>query len=286
LTGASSGVYLPYTVNPNTGAATFNGGGIYVEGDASVTLSTSGKSGQVYTITQNGTTTTITVDPVANTTTVSSNGTQLNIAGVPNQIDPMSGSVQRDATMLYVDGNITSLSGPGQGQPAISDSTALTVTAANNVTVTGDILYNTPPVTLTQNQVPGTPADTLVPGSDHGQVLGIFTAKGDIQLNNTQSNGNLEIDASLATISQGGTGGLVNVGKSINTLSIVGGRIQNNIKNINTTTRNVFFDRRFAQNNFSPPWYPSTTLASTAPTFAQYVPTVQRLKWINNTSYY
>ncbi len=188
--------------------------------------------------------------------------------------------------MLYVDGNITSLSGPGQGQPAISDSTALTVTAANNVTVTGDILYNTPPVTLTQNQVPGTPADTLVPGSDHGQVLGIFTAKGDIQLNNTQSNGNLEIDASLATISQGGTGGLVNVGKSINTLSIVGGRIQNNIKNINTTTRNVFFDRRFAQNNFSPPWYPSTTLASTAPTFAQYVPTVQRLKWINNTSYF
>jgi Tfp pilus assembly protein PilX len=286
LTGASSGVYLPYTVDPNTGAATFNGGGIYVEGDASVTLSTSGKSGQVYTVTQNGTTTTITIDPVANTTTVSSNGTQLSISGVPNQLDPTSGSVQRDATMLYVDGNITSLSGPGQGQPAISDSTALTITAANNVTVTGDILYNTPPVTMTQNQIPGTPADTLVPGNDHGQVLGIFTAKGDIQLNNTQSNGNLEIDASLATISQGGTGGLVNVGKSINTLSIVGGRIQNDIKNINTTTRNVFFDRRFAQNNFSPPWYPSTTLASTAPTSAQYVPTVQRLKWINNTTYY
>jgi hypothetical protein len=97
-------------------------------------------------------------------------------------------------------------------------------------------------------------------------MLGIFIAKGDnIQLNNSQSN---------------------IVGKTINTLLIVGGRIQNDIKNINLTTRNVFFDRRFAQNNFSPPWYPSATLATTAPMLAQYVPTVQLLKWINNTTYY
>jgi Tfp pilus assembly protein PilX len=286
LTGTSSGVYLPYTVNPTTGVASYTGGGIYVQGDASVKLSTSGTSAQVYTITQSGVTTTITMDPVANTTTVTSGGNTLNISGVANQIDPSTGAVQRDATMLYVNGNITSLSGPGQGQAAISDSTALTITAASNVTVTGDILYKTEPVTLTQNQIANTPADTLIPGNDHGQVLGIFTAKGDIQMANSQSNGNLEIDGSLATISQGGTGGLVNTGNSINTLSIVGGRIQNDIKNIGATTRNVFFDRRFAQNNFSPPWYPSTTLTSTAPTNAQYVPSVQRLKWINNTTYY
>ncbi len=52
------------------------------------------------------------------------------------------------------------------------------------------------------------------------------------------------------------------------------------------STRNVYFDRRFAQNGFAPPWYPSTSLTSTNPTTAQYVPTVQRLKWINNTTYY
>ena len=69
-----------------------------------------------------------------------------------------------------------------------------------------------------------------------------------------------KIDASLATISATGTGGLTNVGNAINTLTIVGGRIQNQIKNINTTTRNVFFDRRFAQNGFAPPWFPSTTV--------------------------
>jgi len=284
--GATSGVFLPYSINPTTGKATFTGGGIYVQGDASVTLSTSGSSGQVYKVTQGSTVTTITVDPVANTTTMTTGGTTVNISGVPQQLDPTTGAVVRDATMLYVNGNITSLSGPGQGVPAISDDTALTITAAKNVTVTGDILYTTEPVTKTQNQIPGTPADTLIPGSDHGQVLGIFTATGDIQLNNKQANGNLEIDASVATISNGGTGGLVNTGSAINTLTIVGGRIQNTIKNINSTTRNVFFDRRFAQNGFAPPWYPSTTLASTGPTVAQYVPTVQRLKWVNNTTYY
>jgi hypothetical protein len=42
--------------------ATFTGGGIDVEGDASVQLSTSGSSAQVYTIKQGSTTTAITID--------------------------------------------------------------------------------------------------------------------------------------------------------------------------------------------------------------------------------
>jgi len=147
---------------------------------------------------------------------VVSGGTTLNLVGVPTQNDPATGAVTRDATMLYVNGNITSLSGPGQGVPAVQDGTALTITAAGNVTVTGDILYNKEPVTTTQNQIPGSPADTLIPGNNSGQVLGIFTGSGDIQLKNGQSNGNLEIDASLATISNNGTGGLINVSSQIN----------------------------------------------------------------------
>lgn len=284
-TGATSGVYLPYTVNPVTGVATLNGGGIYVEGNAGVTLSPSGSSAQVYNITQGTTTTTITIDPTLNTTTVSSGGTNLTIQGVPQQHDPTSGAVTGNASMLYVNGNITSLSGPGQGQAAINDGTALTVSASGNVAVTGDILYKSEPVTLTQNQIPGTPADTLIPANNHGQTLGIFTATGDIQLKNGQSNGNLEIDASLATISQGGTGGLVNVGSAINTLTIVGGRIQNQIKNIGATTRNVFFDRRYAQNGFSPPWFPSTTV-TTSGYSATITPQFQRTHWVNQTSYF
>lgn len=284
-TGASSGVYLPYSVNASTGVATFTGGGIYVEGNAAVTLSTSGSTAQVYTIVQGGVTTTITIDGTNNTTTVVSGGTTLNIVGTPQQLDPSTGASVRDATMLYVDGSITALKGPGEGVAAIQDNTALTITAANNVTVTGDILYKSEPVTLTAGQIAGQPADTLIPGSDHGQVLGIYTGTGDIQLNNLQSDGKLEIDASLATISNNGSGGLVNTGAAINTLNIVGGRIQNQIKNINTTTRNVMFDKRFAQNGFAPPWFPSTTVTSSGTNSAAMTTTVQRTKWFNRTTY-
>jgi Tfp pilus assembly protein PilX len=283
--GAATGVYLPYSVNPSTGVSTITGGGIYVEGDASVQLSTVGTTAQVYTIKQGNTTTTITIDNTLNTTTVTSGGNTLNIVGVPTQKDPATGAVTRDATMLYVNGNITALSGPGQGVPALQDGTALTITAANNVTITGDILYNKEPVTTTQNQIPGAPADTLIPGNDNGQVLGIFTGTGDIQLKNGQANGNLEIDGSLATISNNGSGGLVNIGNQINTLAIVGGRIQNQIKNINTITRNVFFDRRFAQNNFAPPWYPSTSIQVSGSNSAAMTTTIQRTKWFNRTTY-
>ena len=115
--------------------------------------------------------------------------------------------------------------------------------------------------------------------------MGIFTANGDIQLNNGQSNNNLEIDASLATISQGGSGGLTNIGNQINTLAIVGGRIQNNIKNINTTTRNVFFDRRFG-GSFSPPFFPSTTVTNSGFNSSSAAVSVQRTQWVNQTPYF
>ena len=69
---------------------------------------------------------------------------------------------------------------------------------ADDVTITGDLLYKTEPVTTTRNQIPGTPADTLIPGNDLG-------GSGDIQTE--ESGGNLEIAASLATISNGRSGG-------------------------------------------------------------------------------
>jgi hypothetical protein len=287
--GATSGVFLPYQMV--NGQNTITGGGIFVEGNANVVLSTgtgpNSSPTQIYTITQGSpaVTTTVVIDKNNNSTSVTSGSTTLNLAGVPHMIDPVT-NAQTPDTMLYVDGAINSLSGPGQGLPAIQDGTGLTITAASNVTITGDILYKTPPVTLTQNQLPGQPADTLIPGNDKGQALGIFTATGDIQLNNKQANGNLEVDASLATISQGGTGGLTNVGAAINTLTIVGGRIQNQIKNINTTTRNVFFDRRYAQNGFAPPWFPSTTVTLGSITQAQATTTVQRVQWLNQSSYF
>jgi hypothetical protein len=190
-------------------------------------------------------------------------------------------------TMLYVDGNITKLTGPGQGKPAINDGTALTITAVDNVTITGDILYKSEPVTGTPStpSPTGTPIDTLIPSNDTGQALGIFTANGDIQMANTQANGNLQIDASLATISATGTGGLTNIGNQIQTLTIVGGRIQNNIKNINANQRNVLFDKRFA-NDFAPPWFPSTGVLPGSNKANLKTPVLTRLRWLNQNTYF
>lgn len=287
--GASTGVFLPYTIQ--NGKPTFTGGGIYIEGNSNVVLSTAtgpgGSAQQVYTITQGSpaVTTVVNVDPGNNLTTVTSGGNTLPITGVPKIIDPVT-NASSPATMLYDNGNITSLSGPGQGLPAIQDGSDVTITASGNVAITGDVLYKTAPVTLTQNQIPGQPADSLIPGGDTHQALGIFTATGDIQLNNKQQNGNLEIDASLATISDKGTGGLTNIGNQINTLTIVGGRIQNQIKNINTTTRNVFFDRRYSQNGFAPPWFPATSVSLGSLTGAHATTTVTRVQWLNQSSYF
>jgi len=291
----TKGVWIPYTTKDSSGKTippTFTGGGFLVGGDASVVISINAAGAQVYAITQGSTTTTITVSNATNTTTVSDNAghSTLTIIGVPMMYaDGAPPTAVGPATMLYVEpagtdgGNITSLKGPGEGKAAIQDGTALTITASGNVTITGDILYKTEPVTTTQNQIPGTPADTLIPGNDKGQVLGIFTATGDVQMNNSQSDGNLEIDASIAMISTGGSGGWINVGNHINTLTLLGGRIANQAKSGNTTTRNIWFDRRFAQGSFSPPWFPSTTIIPSGQEASTIIPSFQRVEWLDVT---
>jgi Tfp pilus assembly protein PilX len=290
--GASSGVFLPYTLDTTSAGCpaaasckVMTGGGILVEGNATVTLtaSTADADRQVVTIVQSGTTTTVTIDLSSNTTTIASGATTTVVTGVPTQKDALGNPV-RDATMVYVDGNITALKGPGSGAAAIQDSHALSVVAASDITITDDIKYKTKPVTTAQNEIPGTPPATLIPGNDNGQVLGIYTNGGDIHLNNCSGCGALDIHASLASLDQGGNNTINNTGSTISTLNILGGRIQNNMGNINTTTRNVYFDRRFSQGGFAPPWFPSTTLTSTT-TGTDVDTSIQRVQWLNQTPF-
>jgi len=315
--GTSTGVFMPYVASgaiiPSTGLTCvptapgtkcMTGGGIYVQGDAtSVTLTASGTAAQptqVFTVVQGGVTSTITENMNANTTTFVSGGVTTTISGVPENLTP--GTTPSPETMVYVNGNIgtgnTGLSGPGPGVAAIQNNYEVTVTAAGNITITGDILYATEPVTTTQNQVVpsnlmsagsvccnGDAADFLIPlaAANSTQVLGIFTT-GNVQLNNQQSSGNLEIDASVAAFSSGGSGGIVNTGNSINTLNIVGGRIQSTIQNIGATTRNVYFDRRFALGSFGPPWFPTASFTPANESATAVHTVVQRLQWLDNSA--
>jgi len=277
--GATSGVYLNY--QNVSGQLTMAGGGLYVKGDAQVTLSTSGSSAQVFTITQGSTTTTMTVDPVANTTVVTSGSTTLTLSGVPTNtsvVPPQPG------TMIYVDGTITSLRGPGQGVGAVQDGAAITIVALNDVDITGDVVYKTEPVTVTQNQIPGTPVATLIPGNDKNQDLGIFTANGNIVLSSPYSNQNLQVDGSQAAVGANCASNKCGflVSGCINTFNNVGGQIQTNIFGACMNTQNTYYDRRYSTKaGFAPPWFPATTVTNTAAaTTSPPVLTVQRTNWV------
>jgi hypothetical protein len=194
--------------------------------------------------------------------------------------------------MLYVDGPIDSLSGLGQGAPAIQDGSQVTITANGQINITGDIVYKTEPVTTTQNQnVPGTnppccngdPVATLIPGHDNNQVLGIFTANGNIDLMSPYQNSNLQVDGALAPLQQGGQYCFTCNGGSqyINTFNNVGGQIQSGICGCNMNTENTYYDRRFSSRaGFAPPWFPATTIKSSTSIAPVTVPTVQHVQWL------
>ena len=283
--GASSGVFLPYTCvgDSHSCVNTVTGGGIYVQGSAGVVL-TAGKDGQgnptqTYSITQGGTVTSVTTNINTNSTTFSSGGTTLTLAGLPENT---LGANPQPATMLYVNGTISSLSGPGQGVAAVQDSSQITITANGTVNITGDVIYAHEPVQMNTS-------NTLINGNDYNQVLGIFTATGNINLSSSYGNQNLQVDGSLAAIGQGCASNMCGftVSGYINTFNNVGGQIQGNIFSANMNTQNTYFDRRFiSRPGFAPPWFPSTTVnqadltSALAPSVATAQP--QRMSWVTS----
>lgn len=280
---APSGVYVPwytnsagqqvYGSNPANGGDG-SGGGFYINGNASVTLtattSSSGKPTQTYTITQGGTTTTIVVDSAAGTTTLQSGSTTLALQGIPSQLDPNTGQpiIQNDPsgtavnpTLVYVNGQVTGLSG------TVQNNTGITLAAASNVSITGDVTYLQSPVSI--------PADVLNSSTNAG-VLGIFTT-GNINLY-PDAQGNLTVNGSMAAIGSG-TSGFATPGGSINTWTIVGGRAEDQAHSVRIGSGNTYYDQRFA-NNFGPPWFPTAVpQAGEVPTPSSQTITVTRTSW-------
>jgi Tfp pilus assembly protein PilX len=285
--GASSGVYLPYTGN----TLTANAGGIYVEGNAGIQLSTGtdniGQPTQIYAITQGSTTTTITIDQnaIPATTTVQQNGGLPNVlTGIPHDL-----VTSTPGTMVYVNGTICcqqvngatiGLQGPGEGVPAIATNYQTTVTATGDVDITGDLDYTNERVmfnaagTATCGNPPTTPACTT-------EELGVYTATGNIVLQSTYQDDNLEVDGSLVAISSqcqnlpSSCGFLVN--GAINTFNNVGGQVQYNIFGANLNTENTYFD-----GSVVPPFFPGTSMPAGPPTPTAPNVTVgpYRMSWV------
>jgi Tfp pilus assembly protein PilX len=273
-TSGTTVVTNPYGTNPASG------GGIVIEGNADVQLVPVGATEQDYIITQNGTTTTIKIDPALGTTVVIQGGTSKTFTGVPMNAVPATAT---PAAMIYVNGTMT-FHGPGEGQGAIQDNAMITMTANGDAIATGDVLYKTEPVTV--------PADTLIPAvANMNQVLGIYTANGNFITADTQADQNIEVDGTIATISSlessscNGQGGQLSYGH-INTFNNVGGMAQSCIYAADVNTENTWFDRRYtARPNFAPPWFPSTTITTGgALPSTPGTPNAQRVQWLSTSS--
>ena len=196
------GVYLP------SDGETFTGSGIYVMGnvdDLNLVADPSGNR-QIIKITQGDQTTTIVIDIDAGTTTVDAGNGTKTLRGVPRDRSLVEKG-NRAAASLYVRGDISAFHGPprdADGQPvaAIDSNFAITVTAGGNptgdpkspvaggnVTLTGDLVYETQVVDAAGNPI----------NPDANNVLGIFASGGNINIpSDGRAPDNLTVNASIA----------------------------------------------------------------------------------------
>ena len=260
-----SGVYISSADGNN-----ISGAGIYVQGDAAdIQLTTSGTD-QVYVITQKfllgSQTTTITVSPSKNQTTIRTGSQTRTFSGIP--MDKFKSKSPQPAVSLFVNGSINSLRGGTDGttrNPAIAPDTRLTITAQRDITITGDLKYANSVVNSD-----GTPVSNL--GSIKN-VLGIFTNDGNVNLapnkSYVSSGLSLEINAAIVAFNSSIANDLLRIEGSIvytggekpdngDRWKLVGSRVQSKINNIGYANRDIFFDVRYSGGKFAPPFFPGT----------------------------
>lgn len=248
-TYGSNGVYLPTT-------GTTLSGGIYVQGDGAIALSVNGQGNAVYTITQGATTKTITVDRTNNQTSVlnSSNGSTTTYTGKPEGSDGAG-------TIIFVNGNISSLSG------TVQQDTEVTIASHNDIVINNHLKYSqyTPAVNS-----PGQSGYVPPNATGYSNLLGLVSWGGSVRIGTSAPN-NVEIHGTVMAM---GTTSIFTVDnysdqgagpRGIATL--LGGAISNNygafgLYNGSTGAqlagygRNFIYDSRMQQGK-APPYFPS-----------------------------
>lgn len=243
----SNGIYLPNT----SGALT---GGIYVRGDASISMSVNAQDKAVYTISQGGSTRVVTVDPTTNQTSVfnPSNSSTTTYAGKPNGQDGAG-------TIIYVDGDISALSG------TVQKDTEVTVASHDDITITNNIRY------ANYNAASGTPGTSgYVPPTAEGydNLLGIVSWNGDVRVGNSAPNnvdihGTVMAENGIFSVNDYDDQGVGPRG----TATLLGGAISDNYgafgqfnssngNQVSGYGRNFVYDERMLQGK-SPPYFPT-----------------------------
>lgn len=234
--GLPSGTGIPNYPNgvyPGTSGGAMTGG-IYIKGDAAITLS-AGTNAATYTITQGSAATTVTVNYSSNQTTVrAGTGAPTTYSGLPNG-------------MVYADGNLTSLSG------TVQQDSQVTVAATGDIQITNNITY--------QDYTPGTGSN---PPSAEGatNVMGILSWNGNVRIGMAAPN---DINVHATVMAPNGEFRVdnYNVGAPRGTATILGGVIENTYGAFGTFgSRNTGYGRNFVYDTrmgrgMAPPFFPT-----------------------------
>ena len=239
----ANGVYVP-----NVGGAVT--GGIYVKGNACMTLGVT-NSNPVYSIRvggtpnsvfacQGGTLTTVTVDNTAGTTTVAG-GTTKTYSGIPD------GMTQTGGTLIYDAGTITGFAG------TVERDTVLTVTAENDIVISGHVRYEADP--------------RLAGNANAPNLLGLIAWTGDIRVATTAPNDLVIQGVLMAPAGNGLYVDNYNSGSLRGTIQLLGGLISQTYGVVGTFSsgggsstgygRDFTYDARMS-NGAQPLYYPYT----------------------------
>ncbi len=231
----TNGIYVPNDGTKLTG-------GIYIRGDAAVAASVNASGQPVYTVTQGTTVKTIMVNYSANQTsiqTVAPSGTTTeSYAGLPD-------GVSDQGTLIYGNGNITSLSG------TVQKDSAVTVSSEKDIVITNNILY--------QQYNAGPPLNA----AEYSNVLGILSWGGNVRIgssapNDIQVHGVVMAPHGIFTVDN------YNSGSPRGTATLLGGAITDfygpfgtfsGTTNISGYGRNFVYDARMLAGT-TPPYFP------------------------------
>jgi hypothetical protein len=141
--------------------------GIYVRGDCTIDMGVDVNGNATYRITRGSTTKIITVDYDAEQTTVETLGGPTNTySGIPDGVDDLG-------TIIYVDGQVSSLGGTVQRQSQV------TISSENDIVIQDNILYEE---YTSSSGTPGQP-DYIPPNADDTtNLLGILSWGGDVRI--------------------------------------------------------------------------------------------------------
>jgi hypothetical protein len=247
---STDGVYVPNSLGTATG-------GIFIRGDAAVTMQLDGFGNQQFVVTQGSVTTTLTVDLALN---------QIRKEDSTGGVEVISG---RGNGVLYCDGNVTSLSGtvadnrltsgnPPQVERRSAYTIATDVNNGKNITVSGPIRYASAP----DPSAPTTDEVNLRPGTLGLLGRNIKVASG--------APTTMQIDAVMMAGSSATSDGSFyvenyNSKTPTGTLKVMGGIIQKARGPVGTISggsiatgyaKDYYYDPRLADN--PPPHFPTT----------------------------